>query len=252
VSELEPQQIADGVVRLGTPIVNWYLVGDASGVTIVDTGLQGFLDQLDPGLKLLGRKRDEVRAILLTHGDADHVGVAAKLQSQGDETPIHLHPADRYLVQGRRKKTEESTVSMLARPGAWRLFSHFIRNGALTQPKIERSVDIVPGQPLDVPGKPLAIHTPGHTEGHVVFHFPQHAALFVGDSICTWHPISGERGPQLMAFNISSRQALESLANWEGVEARLVLVGHGDPSNQGPAAVVEQARAASAGLKRVA
>jgi glyoxylase-like metal-dependent hydrolase (beta-lactamase superfamily II) len=247
----DPLQLADDVVRLGTSYVNSYLVADDSGVTVVDAGVAGYSDQLEPGLKLLGRSLDDVRAFVLTHGDADHVGVAAKRQKEGDQTPIHLHPADRYLVQKKRKKTEDPMLPILAKPGAWKLFGHFARYGALSQPKIEQTADLAPGETLDVPGQPQVIATPGHSEGHVVFHFPQHGALFVGDSICTWHPITGQRGPQLMAFNISNSEALDSLSRYENLDSDLVLVGHGEPWTDGPAAAAEAARAASVDLQRV-
>jgi glyoxylase-like metal-dependent hydrolase (beta-lactamase superfamily II) len=243
----EPQQIADGIVRLGTSKVNWYLVADDSGVTVVDAALAGMHPQLDAGLKLLGRSREDVRAFILTHGDADHVGVAAKLQHDGDETPIHINPEDRRLVQGERKKTEHSTLPALLHPGAWTLFAQFIRNGALTQPKIERTVDLSDGQALELPGNPRAIHTPGHTDGHMAFHFPQHGALFIGDSLCTWHPITWRKGPQLMAFNVSSSQALDSTSRYEDLDADLLLVGHGDPWTEGPEAAIDRARQAAGG-----
>lgn len=245
MSAPKPSKLAEGVVRLGTPIVNWYLVADESGVTMVDSGCQGFHTQLDAGLELLGRSREDLRAIVLTHGDGDHVGVAAKLQKDGDDTPIHLNPADRYLAEKHQKKTEESMLSQLAKPGTVKLFAHFARYGALSQPKIERTVGLGDGA-LDVPGRPRVIATPGHTEGHVVFHFPEHRALFAGDTICTWHPLKGTRGPQLMAFNVSNSQALESLSSYEGLEADLVLVGHGEPWTEGPAAAVAGARQAAA------
>jgi glyoxylase-like metal-dependent hydrolase (beta-lactamase superfamily II) len=229
-------------VRLGTPVVNWYLVADDSGVTVVDSGCQGFLPQLEPGLGMLGRSLGDVRAILLTHGDGDHVGVAAKLQRDGSKIPIHLNPADRYLVEKKRKKTEESMGRMLLEPGTWRLFGHFSRYGALSQAKIERTSDLVAGQELDVPGRPRVIATPGHTEGHVVFHFPRHGALFAGDSLCTWHPITGERGPQLMAFNVSKAQAAKSLSNYESIDAPLLLAGHGEPWADGVGEAVGLAR----------
>jgi glyoxylase-like metal-dependent hydrolase (beta-lactamase superfamily II) len=212
-------------------------------VTVVDTGCQGFLPQLEPGLRVLGRSPEDLRAILLTHGDGDHVGVAARLQKEGSSIPIHLNPADRYLVEKKKKKTEESMAAALLKPGAWRLFAHFSRYGALSQPKIERTVDLGAGGELDVPGRPRVIAAPGHTDGHLVFHFPRHGALFAGDTICTWHPLSGERGPQLMAFNISNVEAAASLSNYESVEADLVLVGHGEPWTGGVAAAVERARA---------
>lgn len=230
-------------MRLGTPVVNWYLVADDSGVVVVDSGCQGFLPQLEPGLRMLGRSLEDVRAILLTHGDGDHVGVAARLQKEGSSIPIHLSPSDRYLAEKKRKRTEESMAAVLLKPGAWRLFAHFSRYGALNQPKLERTVDIRAGEQLDVPGGPLAIAAPGHTEGHVVFHFPRHGALFAGDALCTWHPLSGERGPQLMAFNVSNERAAESLANFESIDAGLLLVGHGEPWTGGAGAAVEHARA---------
>jgi glyoxylase-like metal-dependent hydrolase (beta-lactamase superfamily II) len=247
----EPQQLADGVVRLGTSMVNWYLVADDTGVTVVDAGLSGLRPQLEPGLELLGRSPDDVRAFLLTHGDADHTGVAGKMQKEGDETPIHLHPDDQYLVHGGRKKTEDSMLRQLLKPGALRLVAHFARLGGANPPKIERTVALADGETVEVPGRPQVIHTPGHTEGHVVFHFPAHGALFVGDAICTWHPISGRRGPQPMAFNVSNATALNSLSRWEALDAELVLVGHGEPWNEGPAAAVAGARAAAGGLSPV-
>jgi glyoxylase-like metal-dependent hydrolase (beta-lactamase superfamily II) len=246
-----PQQIADGIVRLGSSKVNWYLVGDEDGVTVIDTGLAGYLPQLDTGLALLGRTREDMRAILLTHGDADHVGVAAKLQEQGDPTPIHLHPADRYLVQGGKKDVEENLVLTMLRPNFMAMEAHFVRNGFFGYQKLEATSDLSEGQALDVPGRPDVIHVPGHTEGHVAFHFAGHGALFAGDSFCTWHVISGERGPQPNAFNISTERAVDSLRRYEDIDADLVLVGHGEPWADGPARAVEMVRASTAGLKPV-
>ena len=72
--------------------------------------------------------------------------------------------------------------------------------------------------------------------------------LFAGDVMCNLNPLTLERGPQLMPswFNVSNRQALESLARVETVEASVVLFGHGEPWHEGPAAAVAQARAGRA------
>jgi glyoxylase-like metal-dependent hydrolase (beta-lactamase superfamily II) len=140
--------VGEAVVRLGTRS-SGRLGGDDSGVTVGDSGCQGFLPQLEPGLRMVGRSLEDVRAILLTHGDGDHLGVAARLQEEESPIPIRLNPADRYLVEKKRKKTEGPMAATLLKPGTWRLLGHFSRYGALNQPKIERTSDLGGGQELD-------------------------------------------------------------------------------------------------------
>jgi glyoxylase-like metal-dependent hydrolase (beta-lactamase superfamily II) len=71
---------AAGVLRLGTSIINWYLVADGDGVTVVDAGAPRYRPQLEPGLAQLGRTVDDVRAVILTHGDPDHKGFALRAE----------------------------------------------------------------------------------------------------------------------------------------------------------------------------
>jgi len=237
----QPAVLADGVVRLGTRFVNWYLVADEDGVTIVDAGVPGYRPQLEPGLALLGRKAEDVRAILLTHADGDHTGVATAVRNELG-TPVHLHPDDAASAHNRGKKKMDEGILAAVRPGAWRLFGHFAANGGARPPVLDDTVAVGSGT-IDVPGKPSAIPTPGHTPGHVAYLFPQHGALFVGDLLCTWHPTRGRTGPQTMPFNVSTPQSIESLRAIEGLDAKLLLPGHGDPWTDGPAAAGAKARA---------
>ncbi len=242
--------LADGVVRLGTRYVNWYLVADDSGVTIVDAGVPGYRPQLEPGLELLDRSLGDVKAILLTHADGDHTGVSPKVREETG-APIHLHPGDAESARSRGKKqTDESIAAELAHLDAWRLFTHFTRNGGARPPVIEDTVPVAAG-PIDVPGRPVAIPTPGHTPGHVAYSFADLGVLFVGDLMCTWHPTRGRLGPQVMAFNVSTRQSYESLSAIEDVEAGLLLPGHGDPWTGGVGDAVRQARATAESDGRV-
>jgi glyoxylase-like metal-dependent hydrolase (beta-lactamase superfamily II) len=99
---------------------------------------------------------------------------------------------------------------------------------------------------LDVPGRPRVIHTPGHTPGHCALLFEQRGALFAGDALCTWNPVTGQLGPQRFpsALNVNNAQALESLDRIEGLEAQVVLPGHGEPYREEPRGAVAAARAA--------
>jgi glyoxylase-like metal-dependent hydrolase (beta-lactamase superfamily II) len=241
----EPKQLADGLVRLGTSKVNWYLVVDDAGVVVVDAGVSGFRPQLEPGLNLLGRSVSDIRAVLLTHSDADHTGVAAAIRSEND-VPVYIHEQEvELLAKPRLKKTDGSILPHLRRPSLWSLFAHLARNGGLRPPKIEGATALAGGETLDLPGRPRVVNTPGHTVGHLAYHFPSHGALFVGDALCTWNPITTRTGAQLMpsAFNVSTPQALDSLAQLDGLDADFLLPGHGEPWRDGVAVAVANARA---------
>jgi len=100
------------------------------------------------------------------------------------------------------------------------------------------------GGDLDVPGRPRVIATPGHSPGHVVFHLPDRGVLIAGDALCSYNPLTGRRGPQLMpkAFANDIAQAQASLDALAAVEAGTLLFGHGEPWTDGPAAAVAHAR----------
>jgi glyoxylase-like metal-dependent hydrolase (beta-lactamase superfamily II) len=102
------------------------------------------------------------------------------------------------------------------------------------------------GDVLNVPGRPRAIHTPGHTPGHCALLVESRRVLFAGDALID-HPIVTQgRGPQIMPrfTNVDSGQALASLGALEAVHdsVDLVLFGHGDPWRGGGKAAVESAR----------
>jgi glyoxylase-like metal-dependent hydrolase (beta-lactamase superfamily II) len=97
--------------------------------------------------------------------------------------------------------------------------------------------------PLDLPGRPVPVHTPGHTQGHVVFHLPDAGVVVSGDALVSGHPTSRIEGPQLLPdmFHHERAQALASLDILEGLDAEVLLPGHG-PVHRGP--VREAARRA--------
>jgi glyoxylase-like metal-dependent hydrolase (beta-lactamase superfamily II) len=239
------QQLAEGVVRLGSDQVNWYLVEDGGGVTVVDAGVPRFRPQLDEGLRLLGRQARDVAAVVLTHAHADHVGCAEPLRTSL-AIPVHVHREDDELARTKKPfgKNEASLLPYLRHRQAWRLLAHLLANGGATIKKIGETSTFEDGAMLDVPGRPRVIHTPGHTPGHVALHFATRGLLAAGDLLCTFNPLTAARGPQLMpsAFNLSSATILDSLARIEDVDAPLTVFGHGEPWRESPAAAVADAR----------
>jgi glyoxylase-like metal-dependent hydrolase (beta-lactamase superfamily II) len=99
---------------------------------------------------------------------------------------------------------------------------------------------------LPVPGSPRVVPTPGHTLGHCALHLPERDAVIAGDAIVTLNAYTARRGPQIVAeaATVDSRRALDSLDALAATEARIVLVGHGDPWTGGAEEAVLAARAA--------
>ena len=235
-------QVAEGVHRLGSRLFNYYLVEDGEALTLVDAGLPGLRPSLDETLAALGRSLGDIRAVVLTHAHGDHIGIAEAVRTEAG-VPVHVHAHDEELARtGRQPKRERSLLPYLRYTAAWGLILGLARNGR--PPKIGEVTTFGDGDVLDVPGRPVAIPTPGHTEGHVAFHLPDRGVLFTGDAMNSRNPMTGRMGPQIMpsGFNISSAQALESLSNLENLDADLVLFGHGEPWTEGPAAAVARAR----------
>jgi glyoxylase-like metal-dependent hydrolase (beta-lactamase superfamily II) len=246
VAEPRAERIADGVYRCGTRFVNWYVVDDGGRLTVVDAGLPGYWSQFDGVLDAIGRSRDDVAAVVLTHGHSDHVGFSERLRGELD-LPVWIHGADEEMAgKGKRQKPEGSPLPNLRYPFAYRFLVHFLRAGGAKIPPVEKLSLYEDGQRIDAPGQPLAIHTPGHTEGMCALHFESHRVLVAGDALCTLNPMTGGTGPQLLprAFNVDTARARDSLDRLESVQAPLLVFGHGDPWTAKIETAVALARAA--------
>jgi glyoxylase-like metal-dependent hydrolase (beta-lactamase superfamily II) len=232
--------------RAGTDLVNWYLLEQEARVTIVDAGCPAYRGQLDDALRAIGRTIEDVEAIVLTHAHADHVGFAGLLQ---EERGIPVHAQVDELTQAKTAEappTEKSFVPALFRHRtARRLIFHLARNGAARPPKVARVEAFRDGDEIDVPGRPRAVATPGHSPGHCVLDVPAEGAAFVGDALMGWNTITGRRGPILPPpeFNLSTAEARRSLDRIETLTADTLYYGHGDPWTGGAAEAVAEARA---------
>ncbi len=237
-------EVAPGIHRLGNEFVNFYLVEADGGLTLVDAGLPAFHEQLETFLRERGRAIADIDALLLTHAHGDHVGIAEPVRQAG--VPVRVHERDAEQARtGKNHPREGSMLPYFRHRATWRLLVMGARAGAAKTPKIAEVTPFGEGE-LDVPGRPRAIHTPGHSPGHVVFHFAAQGALLAGDALCTWNPLTGRPGPQIMpgAFSYSNAQAMESLGRIEPIDVGALLVGHGDPWTSGVDAAVARAREA--------
>ena len=76
-------------------------------LTVIDSGLPGQWDEFTKELAEMGRSLDEVRGLVLTHGDTDHIGFAERLREHG--VPVYC-ARGRCPTGNRRGKEEEPFV----------------------------------------------------------------------------------------------------------------------------------------------
>lgn len=235
-------KIAPGIHRIGSDTVNSYLVVDGTDITIVDAGLPGYRKLLLEELARMGRSLGDVKALVLTHGDTDHIGMAAWLHAETG-VPAHVHGADVDRARKEVSKPNSGWGPVKVGPLAGFLW-YSARHGGFRIPAVPEVAAVADGDVLDVPGSPRIIHLPGHTPGSVGVHVPAVDAVFLGDCMTTRNVLTGATGPAPAPFTLKPEQARSSLSRLDDVEATWVLPGHGPAWEGGLPEALRRIRAA--------
>jgi glyoxylase-like metal-dependent hydrolase (beta-lactamase superfamily II) len=230
--------------RLGNDLVACYLVDTDEGITLVDAGLPGHWHDLQRELQSLGKSVGDIRGLVLTHGDSDHIGFAERLRSDHG-VPVFVHAAD--AVRARTGKKPKVAIGPMRLGPTLGFFAYSLRKNGLRARYVGEVTEIADGDVLDLPGSPVVVGMPGHSPGSVAVHVPVADAVFVGDALTTRHVLTGRRGPQPAPFTDDPAEALASLDRIAGLSASWVLPGHGTPWHASPAEVAAAVRSGSAG-----
>ena len=229
--------------RIGNDIVAAYLVVTDDGVTVVDAGLPGHWKDLVDELTSLRLSPADVKGVVLTHGDADHIGFAERLR-RDHGVPVFVHAADAERARtGAKPKVAAGPMRLLPTLG---FSAYALRKRAVPTTYVSEVVEVHDGDVLDLPGAPVVIGLPGHSPGSIAVHVPSADAVFVGDALTTRHVLTGREGLQPAPFTDDPAAALASLDRLAGVQASWVLPGHGAPWRGSPADVAAAVRAGAA------
>ncbi len=214
--------------------VNAYVLELAGGgLGLVDTGWDAddSWAALCAGLTGLGGDVTDVRGVLVTHMHMDHVGLAARVR-EASGAWVAMHPADAAtmaaMLDHSPEASTETEVAFLVGLGAP---EDDARGDAGTPEervhwrRLARPDRLLEdGDRADLPGWSLrAVHTPGHTAGHLCFANEDTGLFFSGDHVLprispniSTHPGAGD----------PLRDYLGSLEAVAGREVAEVLPGH--------------------------
>src|SRR4051794_20263820 len=156
--------VAEGVHRIEDAYTNWYLVeADDRALTIVDAGVPTSWESLHDALRKLGRRPDDIAALVLTHAHFDHVGFAERARRELG-IPVYVHENDAPLARHPMRYDHERprALYLATQVRAMPIIAALARNRAFFAPPVadaRRYEDCT----LPVPGAPRVVPTPGHT-----------------------------------------------------------------------------------------
>ncbi|KFG77126.1 MBL fold metallo-hydrolase [Streptomyces mutabilis] len=224
------RQVADGTYLVHGGHTNWVILTDGDAVTLIDTGYPGDRRLLLDSLAAVGGSPEAVAGVLITHAHNDHLGSAQYLRAVHG-IPVLLHPAE--VPHARRDFLQQVSVRTVLRnawrPGVLPWALHVLRSGGTERHPV-LSPEPFPGTgALDLPGRPVPVHTPGHTDGHCVYHLPDAGVVVSGDALVSAHATSRIAGPQLLPdmFHHDRPRVLASLDVIAELGADVLLPGHG-------------------------
>jgi glyoxylase-like metal-dependent hydrolase (beta-lactamase superfamily II) len=197
-----------------------YLIVLPEDVTLVDAGFPGSVGVIEAALWELGREPADLRNVLVTHCHPDHAGGLAEIK-RATGAAAWMHPADAELVRRGHAFREYHPA-----PGEKnRVFvEEVVKKGPQTFEPAEVEHEVTPGQVLPVAGGVTAVHTPGHSAGHLCFLWPMDGGiLFTGDAA---NNVEGLNEPPIHEDRV---RLLESLRRLGDLDFEIACFAHGAP-----------------------
>jgi glyoxylase-like metal-dependent hydrolase (beta-lactamase superfamily II) len=239
------EDLGGGVYRIPLPLpleglkaVNVYAVTDPGGVDLIDAGiaLVPARERLAAGLREIGYELGDIRNFFVTHIHVDHYSLAIELRkdfrsvvSLGEDERANL-VATRELVNGNHNSHRIFSVDNLRRLGGSELFAELTTLAGPGPASVTDWQDpdrwVADGADLDLRTRTLrAVHTPGHTRGHLVFHDAAAGILFAGDHVLPH--ITPSIGFEPAAGRMALADYLSSLARVLKLPDGRLLPAHG-------------------------
>ncbi|MGG0417799.1 MBL fold metallo-hydrolase [Priestia aryabhattai] len=203
--------------------LNPTLVWNNEEAILIDTGMPGQTNQLKEALNELNMSIEQLKVILLTHQDLDHIGCATDIRNNSDKNIIvYAHEFDKPYIEGKLPliKTNASRMSneeLAAIPDE-------IKYLYKTPPKVEVDTVLKEDQLLPYCGGIEVIFTPGHTPGHVSFYLRKSKTLVAGDALVL---VNGKLMGPVKQTTLNMDQAVQSLEKFLNYEIEHVICYHG-------------------------
>jgi glyoxylase-like metal-dependent hydrolase (beta-lactamase superfamily II) len=218
----------------GVPHCNAWAIAAGDGIVLVDTGMHepGSLGHLEEALRQVDLRVEHVRLIVCTHAHSDHCGQAPVIAERAG-CEVWLHPRHEHFTAqasdpeaafARRLEVARQSGVPEAPLREWAEERRSQSPGLAGELHADR--DLLPGVTVATDlGDWDVYETPGHAPSHVVLHQPEHRLLLSGDHVLGRPSLYFDYG----WTHDPVGEFLASLDAVGGLDARLILSGHGRP-----------------------
>jgi glyoxylase-like metal-dependent hydrolase (beta-lactamase superfamily II) len=191
------------------------LLDDAHGPTLVDTGVPGQLPAIAAALAEEGLKVEDLRRIIITHQDIDHVGSLHDL-AETSGARVLAHATEVPFIDG-------SELPRFARPELLALRPELgvVAKGFRPTAVGELLED---GVRLDLAGGVRVVFTPGHTPGHISLYLERTRTLIAGDALVAEEGRLQGPNPQATPDMAQAAQSVRRLAE---LDVAAIVCYHG-------------------------
>src|SRR5215831_3784246 len=150
------------------------ILDPTQGPTLVDTGLPGQLEQIGGALAPASVLVADLKRIVITHQDIDHVGSLHDL-AQASGAVVLAHEIEAPFIDGTELPRFASPATLTSRPELRPVVDRF-------QPTpVDRKLQ--DGARLDLAGGARVVFTPGHTIGHMCLYLERSQTVIAGDAL---------------------------------------------------------------------
>jgi glyoxylase-like metal-dependent hydrolase (beta-lactamase superfamily II) len=157
----------------------------------------------------------DLRRIIFTHQDLDHVGSGAALVRHSGARVL-AHSVDAPYIEGSQRPLKPSPEMLEQRPQMREVLERLEPVGV--DERVENDTR------LDVAGGTRVISTPGHTPGHISLYVERSKVLIAGDALTAER--GSLNGPN-QSMTLEMRTAIQSIRRLADLEIDTIVCYHG-------------------------
>jgi glyoxylase-like metal-dependent hydrolase (beta-lactamase superfamily II) len=191
------------------------IVDEENGNTLVDAGLPDQIEAISAALHEGSIGVGDLRRIIFTHQDLDHVGSGAAIVRQSGAR-VFAHPADVPYIEDELRPLKPTPEMLEQRPQMREVLERLEPVG------VDETLE--DGERLDLAGGTQVIFTPGHTPGHTSLYLERPKVLIAGDALTAE---GGHLNGPNPSATLDVREAARSVRRLAELDVDTIVCYHG-------------------------